>query len=269
MIKVNGIPVDVQAFPDGTARINAPTPTDEWKHISFTWLYEGDAELFVLQCLADKYNGFPQVLMMPYVPHARMDRVKNANDVFTLKTFCKMINAMDFAQVAILDPHSDVTPALLNHVAVIDPALWRKEVIKGDYLTDFPEDVVYFYPDAGAAKRYADETPYTYGVKKRNWETGQIESLTIADPEMVKDRDIVIVDDICSYGGTFSRAAAALKEAGAKRIYLFVTHCEDNIFKGTVFSDGNIEAVITTNSLIHADKIDPEYNGKIYVAQLF
>lgn len=269
MIKVNGIVVNVQAFPDGTAHIEAPIPGEDWKHVSFTWLYEGDAELFVLQCLVDKYESFPKVLLLPYVPHARMDRVKNANDVFTLKTFCKLINAMDFAQVAVLDPHSDVTPALLNHVAVIEPTSWMKEVIDGKHLIDFPDDVVYFYPDAGAAKRYATDAPHTYGVKKRNWETGQIESLTIAEPEVVKGKNIVIVDDICSYGGTFCRAAAALKEAGAEKIYLFVTHCEDNIFKGNVFSDGNIEAVVTTNSLIHTNLIDPEYNGKIFVAQLF
>jgi ribose-phosphate pyrophosphokinase len=244
-------------------------PTEQWNHISFTWLYENDAELFVLQCLVDKYENYPKVLIMPYAPHARMDRVKNASDVFTLKTFCKMINAMEFMQVAILDPHSDVTPALLNNVAIIDPTSWMQEVIENKHVADFPDEVVYFYPDAGAAKRYATDAPHTYGVKKRNWETGKIESLVIAEPEMVAGKNVVIVDDICSYGGTFSRAAAALKEAGAEKIYLFVTHCEDNIFKGTVFSDGNIDAVITTNSLIHTNMIQPEYSGKIFVAQLF
>lgn len=269
MIKVNGILVEHQSFPDGTAHVVAPVPENQWTHVSFTWLYESDAELFVLQCLVDKYENFPQTLIMPYVPHARMDRVKNASDVFTLKTFCKMINAMNFVQVAILDPHSDVTPALLDRVAVIDPTSWVQEVINNKHIENFPDDIVYFYPDAGAAKRYSTDAVYTYGVKKRNWETGQIESLVIAEPEVVKGKNVVIIDDICSYGGTFSRAAAALKAAGAEKIYLFVTHCEDNIFKGTIFSDGNIDAVITTNSLIHTEWIEPEYTGKIFVAQLF
>lgn len=41
--------------------------------------------------------------------------------------------------------------------------------------------------------------------------------------EIVKERNVLIVDDICSRGGTFYHAANALKEAGAKNIYLYVT----------------------------------------------
>lgn len=271
MIRINGKVIEKNAFPDGTLRVQAIDIPEDTNVIVFTWNYEDDSELFMLQALVDKYEDYAQILVMPYIPHARMDRVKNAEDVFTLKSFCKIINSMNFKAVHVLDPHSDVSTALLDRVVVINGVEWVQAIIENKMVSILPEDedFVFFYPDAGAAKRYSTDKVYTYGIKKRNWETGKIESLEIADPNVVKDKTVFIVDDICSYGGTFSRAAAVLKEAGAKDIILFVSHCEYNIFKGSVFTDGNIKAVITTNSIINPDNIDSEYDGKFFIANIF
>ena len=62
-------------------------------------------------------------------------------------------------------------------------------------------------------------------------------------------KDILIVDDICSYGGTFLHSAKKLKEFGANKIYLYVSHCENSILKGQLMSSGLIERVFTTNSI--------------------
>ena len=80
------------SFPDGTLHINLP---DE--HIyAVKWNYESDAELFTLICVAKHYNNPNMELDMPYIPHARMDRVKAPEDVFTLKHFCDIINSLNF-----------------------------------------------------------------------------------------------------------------------------------------------------------------------------
>lgn len=92
---------------------------------------------------------------------------------------------------------------------------------------------------------------YTYGNKRRDWETGEILGLEIVNPEIVKDKDVLIIDDICSKGGTFYHSAKALKEAGAKNIYLYVTHCENTIFEGELLKDnGLIEKIFTTDSIL-------------------
>lgn len=271
MIKLNDQIITQGNFPDGTLLVKAIEVEPNCKEIAFTWLYENDAELFTLQCLVDKYRiiGVPMYLALPYIPHARMDRTKNWQDVFTLKTFCKIINGMGFAGVVVADPHSDVSTALLDNVAVLTP----QEIIFADGTglngAIDTEDSVFFYPDAGAAKRYNFPRPSTYGIKKRNWETGQIESLEIANPEAINGKNVVIVDDICSYGGTFSRAAAALKAAGAQKITLYVTHCEKNIFKGTVFIDGNVDKVVTTNSILQTSDVPEELKDKVVIANIF
>ena len=67
--------------------------------------------------------------------------------------------------------------------------------------------------------------------------------------ELVKGSNVLIVDDICSRGGTFYHSAKALKEAGANKIYLYITHCENTILEGEVLMSGLIEKVYTTNSI--------------------
>jgi ribose-phosphate pyrophosphokinase len=101
-------------------------------------------------------------------------------------------------------------------------------------------------------KRYSDmaQMEYAFGIKKRNWETGKIEGLDVAGcVDKINGSNILIVDDICSRGGTFYHSAKKLKELGANKIYLYVTHCENTILDGDLLTSGLIEKVYTTNSI--------------------
>jgi ribose-phosphate pyrophosphokinase len=109
-----------------------------------------------------------------------------------------------------------------------------------------------FYPDSGAMKRYSGmvNLPYAFGIKRRNWETGVIEGLDVAGAvDQIAGKDILIVDDICSRGGTFYHSAKKLKELGANKIYLYVSHCENTILEGELLDSGLIEKVYTTDSI--------------------
>lgn len=253
MISVNYQPLEQEHFPDGTLSLKTPK-FDEKEHILVTWNYENDAELFTLICIAKKYAQNPKHLFMPYLPHARMDRVKNPDtEVFTLKYFCEVINSLNFDKVTVVDAHSNVGPALLNNCvnySIKDKLYCAIQNIQQD---QYGKDLMLFFPDEGAMKRYADYSPlpYSFGVKQRDWRTGKITSLRIEGDIDVTGHDVLIVDDICSYGGTFFRAAQALNDAGACNIYLYVTHCEENILKGNIFNDdkGLISGIYTTTSM--------------------
>jgi ribose-phosphate pyrophosphokinase len=92
--------------------------------------------------------------------------------------------------------------------------------------------------------------PYEYGIKNRDWQTGEIKSLTVADNGIdLKDRTVLIVDDICSRGGTFIHSAKKLKELGAAKIYLYVTHCENTVLEGDLLKDDLVEHIFTTDSI--------------------
>jgi ribose-phosphate pyrophosphokinase len=89
----------------------------------------------------------------------------------------------------------------------------------------------------------------------------RIEGYDIIGEENIKDKYVLIIDDICSYGNTFVKAAEAIEAAGAVCISLYITHCEDVISKGDIFKKDIFENVFTTNSLIRSE----ETNSKLTI----
>ena len=250
MIKIDNVIIEQGHFPDGTLLTKLPYNDNDC--INIKWNYENDAELFTLICARRHYASRKAILTMPYIPHARMDRVKSEQDVFTLKYFCEVINSLNFEAVLVLDPHSNVSLALLDNVIVIPV----KSYIS-DALYRCKNNAI-FFPDEGAMKRYADDFtqyPFAFGMKRREWETGKILGLDILQSENIVGKDVLIIDDICSRGGTFYHSAKALLEAGAASVSLYVTHCENTILEGEIFTSGLIKQVYTTNSLVHCDEL--------------
>lgn len=266
MITLNGKTVEIGSFPDGT--ILMKHNYDGRGFASITWRYENDREFLGLIYLVKHLRniGYRQIdLTMPYIPNARMDRVKSDEDVFTLKYFAEVLNSLELSSVTVLDPHSSVSEALIDKLIVkhpdgyIEAVLNRIGVVEWTTITsDFMQppkkkySLTMFYPDEGSVKRYANKIvlPYAFGIKKRNWETGVIEGLEVAgDVESIVGRDILIVDDICSRGGTFYHSAKKLKELGARDIYLYVSHCENTILEGDLLKGDLIKKVFTTDSI--------------------
>lgn len=264
MIKVNNVEIKQGQFPDGTLLMKFDPNRDEFdtrRNILIEWYYENDAELFSLICVKrhidSNFSTKEVVLEMPYIPHARMDRAKSDEDVFTLKYFCEVINSLNFNTVLVRDAHSNVSLALLNNV--IDEGVER-------YVNNaiaFSKADALFFPDEGAMKRYSEHfiKPYAFGMKKRDWETGKILGLDIINAENIKDKNVLIVDDICSRGGTFYHSAKALKAAGAKSVSLYVTHLEETVTLGEMAaSDGLVDHIYTTESIFPA-KLCESNNG--------
>lgn len=256
MIKLNDKTIMFNHFNDGSCRVQIDIPDGDCSFsLKVTWLYERDEEFLQLYYLVNHlrshfFNNLS--LVMPYCPNCRMDRVKSDSDVFTLKYFSKLINDMNFSSVEIYDPHSYVSPALLNNVIVRSPI----QEIQG--LLDAYSWALLFYPDEGSMKRLHSyfEVPYAFGVKERDWETQKITSLQIAGSRhMIAGRDILICDDILSRGSTIYAASKRLKELGAKNIYVYVSHCENTVLKPNLNGQSLLDIpdlitkVYTTNSI--------------------
>ena len=268
MIKVDREPIVRNHFPDGTQHLILPdvvaAGTFEYPHSIriIEWRYESDEELVTLWMVTKQMraNGANHIhLILPYIPNARMDRVKHSTDVFTLKYFADMINAMQFDRVVVLDPHSNVATALIHHVDEDNAQMdiqWAINHINANkwlYATkETPNELMAFFPDEGSMKRYSGlvSLPYAFGIKRRDWETGKIEGLDVAGcTELISGRDVVMIDDICSRGGTFYYSAKKLKELGAGNIYIYVTHCEQTILDGDLIHSGLIKRIYTTDSI--------------------
>lgn len=241
MIIVNGFEIKQDTFGDGTLKCDALSGEYIREKNEIHWLYDNDAEIFTLYCLVRdiqrRLHEAKNILVMPYIPHARQDRTVSGR-LFTLKSFSEIINSLNFAIVCVLDPHSNVSEALIDRcLCTYEEALEDEAAANADAI---------MFPDTGAAKRYSSYgLPAIIGNKHRN-EDGRIDCYELMNfPDGAKK--VIIRDDICSYGGTFVAAAKALRERGVEHITLIVSHCENNILKGEVFN--YIDEVITTDSI--------------------
>lgn len=254
----NTMTLNPTTFPDGTKLIKYnPTFVDGAYRI--TWLYDNDAELFQLIALVKHLKSKARCriwLKLPYVPNARMDRVKNSDEVFTLKAFADTINWLGFEGVTICNPHSTVSEALFDRVDV-DFNCVAEDVQMALHFSATDRDVVLYFPDQGACKRYSDllsflELPVAFGIKKRDWKSGKILGIDIAGYDDLKGKNILMIDDICAYGGTFCYSALRLKELGAKDISCYVTHLENSVMdkeKGKLIQGDLIKTIYATNSI--------------------
>ena len=259
MIFVDNNRIEFSSFPDGTSalRLSPKNTLNFFEAIKpayfIQWLYDNDSECMQLWHLVHHLRSTGDVrlyLEMPYIPNARMDRVKKSDEVFTLKWFAQFINMLKFDTVWVLDPHSNVVMALIDNIKTMNVKWYIDHAIQ--QMVSYDMNPLLCYPDEGAAKRYSEIIPmeYTFCIKHRDWRSGKIERLELTEPDKIRGRNILIVDDICSRGGTFTHTAKALKDAGAETIMLYVTHCESTIQQGTVLTDGLIDHVFTTDSIL-------------------
>lgn len=249
MIRYNGKTVDLNHFPDGTLLMKE-TVTE--KEIVLRWNFENNEEMVALYFLVKHFRaqGVKQLMLeLPYIPNARQDRVKKPEDVFTLKYFAEFVNSLGFAEVAVLDPHSYVSEALFDNLRIRTPKEYVEQVIG---CLGGTENLLLFFPDEGAMKRYSAmfDLPYVFGIKKRDWTTGDILGLDVAGrTELIAGSRVLIIDDICSKGGTFFHSAKALKKLGAGEVSLYISHCESSIFEGELLTTDWITRVYTTDSI--------------------
>lgn len=193
------------------------------EHIKFNWRIASSNDLMDLLLVYDALSRICRLscknttLGLYYFPYARADRPDAGNGALGAKVMAGLINSLNFTTVIILEPHSEVAPALINNVMVnsYDYASVVRSY-KGE-----GRRVYVVAPDLGGIKR-AQKAASKAGVqmvrfdKKREPGTGKILETTCLDNlSMIVEEGItpyfVIVDDIVDGGGTFTPIALYLK----------------------------------------------------------
>lgn len=247
----------VSKFPNGEKKYIFPE-IPRTGIVGVQMMYEDDSELFDLLCTFDTIRrNNPYVgltLELPYIPYSRMDRVERESDSFSLKSFANFVNNVIKPRgIKCLDAHSDVALAVFD--APVTNYIPQIDMVKNNFSH---VDTLLVFPDATAVKRYKKLFPEYQSVsinKERDFQTGKIISSTLVKNDNTSDdffwnmKNVVIVDDICSKGGTFLLASQLIKENIGHENYtinLIVAHCEAAIFEGELLKDGS------------------PFNGKVY-----
>jgi ribose-phosphate pyrophosphokinase len=221
-------------FPAGELHIvlgeNILTDFIEFIDIEFNFFSNEDIfELLLLVHTLQNNNLELYDLIIPYMPFGQADRVNEKGECFSLKVFCDLINnVIKPVRVIVCDPHSDVTPALLNNCVVIPQWDVVYNIITENNLFESGNTIL-ISPDAGAAKKIYklalkfDNVGVVECSKVRDTSNGKILKTEVHTSDFCGST-CIIVDDICVGGRTFIEIAKILRTRNAGKIILCTTN---------------------------------------------
>ncbi|MEX1815800.1 ribose-phosphate pyrophosphokinase [Metamycoplasma hominis] len=190
--------------------------------------------------------------VMTYYGYARQDRKASGRDPISAALVAKMYETAGADKIITIDLHNASIQGFFN-IPVDD---LRGQFIFSNELLNRKEKLVIVSPDHGGAVRARQLSELLNNeeqiaiIDKRRTGPNKCEIMGVLGD--VKDKNVLIYDDIIDKGGTIIHAAEALKANGAKNIIIAATH---GLFsKGFEMFENNamIDEVIITNSIDHS-----------------
>lgn len=197
-------------------------------------------------------------VVFPYHIYARQDKVFRPGEVHSVKILADLIESADVDDFITFTTHMDRNGEINTLFINSAPFNLSGFISLGNYLKkelSNPEEVAFIAPD-GKALPWAKEMAQILGSylftvlqKKRDLNTGEILSQEFEDDLDVKDKIVVLVDDIVASGGSMVGAANILKSFGARDVifaYVHAIHGQDSFDR---LQSVNPLMIITTNSV--------------------
>jgi ribose-phosphate pyrophosphokinase len=227
--KINGnlVKTEIRIFPDGESKITLKGNISKTKSIVVQSIYP-PVDTNLIQALSliskAKENSSEVITIIPYMEYARQDREFLPGEIVTMKVLAKLFKGAGTSKLIVVDIHSLIG---LKHFkiksknvsAVADLAAYFKKLSL--------ESPLVVSPDQGGkerAKEFAKElgTEYIVLEKKRDRKTGKVQIKT--KQVDVLGRDLILVDDMISTGGSIINATKFLKKEKCKRVFVACTH---------------------------------------------
>jgi ribose-phosphate pyrophosphokinase len=164
--------------------------------------------------------------VMPYYGYARQDRKAKARDPITAKLVADIITAAGADRVLTMDLHAPQIQGYFN--IPVDHLLGAPILAKHFINKGFAEreDVVIVSPDLGSvtrARKLADKLHAPIAIiDKRRPKANVSEIMNVIGD--VRDKVVILLDDVIDTAGTICNGANALADMGAKEVYACCTH---------------------------------------------
>ncbi|WP_457742388.1 ribose-phosphate diphosphokinase [Thermococcus sp.] len=226
--------VELKKFPDGEKYVRILGSGKEVTVVSSTFAPQ-DEKIVELLLLGDalREKGFKKLrAVVPYLAYSRQDRVTKEGEPISVRAVMRALG-LYYDELYVFDIHNPETLRFFPGKAVnVSPAR-----VIANYFRKKLDDGIVLAPDRGAlgrARAVAEELGLEYShFEKRRVSPTEVEIRPV--DINVQNKNVLIVDDIISTGGTMIKAAGILRKLGARKIFVGVTH--------GVFVEGAIEKV--------------------------
>lgn len=251
-----GLPLlngEFRVFPDGESKFTLNDKVTGRSVLLVQSTYQPvDQHIFQLLLASHHLSGegAKVTAVVPYLAYARQDKEFLPGEGVTLGVIAHLLRSAGVRRLVTVDIHSAEGLALFSFPTYSVSAIPSMVGYARDNL-DLKDPVV-ISPDFGGSKR-TEAFAQLYGApflklsKTRDRASGEV---TIREAKLeVKDKDVVIVDDIISTGGTVRAAAEAVMKQGARRS---VALCVHGLFVGNALDamgKASVKTVVSTNTV--------------------
>ena len=252
-LKAKLVTSDVRIFPDGESKITLSKKLSKNTVVIVHAIHPPvDTNLIHVLSLVSKAKEIATnvIAVIPYMGYARQDREFLEGEVVTMKVIAQLFNGVGTSKVVVVDIHSMIG---LKHFK-----------IKTENVSAIPELARYFQkirlknplvvsPDKGGEQR-AKEFAVNFGseyialVKHRDRKTGNVEIKT-PNIDKVRNRDVILVDDMISTGGSIIKSTKFLKKQRCGRIFVACTHALLIDNAGEKIRKAGVSKIISTNTI--------------------
>ena len=224
------VPIFFKTFPDGESyiRFDVESLQDEDVVIVQTTSPPQDQRLIQLLLMADNALDMKArsiTAVVPYFAYSRQDKRFLPGEAFSTKTIMKLLENCGVNRIITVNAHNPkVLKTFKIPVEDLSAIPLLAEYFKAKGLVENPVSLSLGKKALSVATE-ADSVlkgGFDYISTKRNVITGNV---TLEEKELpIKNRDVIIFDDIISSGGTMAKAVKLVKEQGARKVYAACVH---------------------------------------------
>jgi ribose-phosphate pyrophosphokinase len=219
-------------------------------------------ELLVMLDAFQRSSAERITAVIPYYGYARSDKKDRPRVPVAAKLVANLIATAGADRVLTMDLHAAQIQGFFD---IPVDHLFAAPVFIGYYQANPLPNLTVVAPDTGGAERaraYAKRLDAELALcDKRREKANEAEVMNVVGD--VRGRNCLIVDDMCDTGGSLTKVAKALREAGAEKIHACFTHAVLSGRACEKLVGSEIEQVVTTNTIPMNGRECRLENGKV------
>ena len=223
-------------------------------------------ELLLMIDAAKRASARQIIAVMPYFGWARQDRKDKPRVSIGAKLVADLLSVAGIDRLMTMDLHADQIQGFFN---VPVDHLYASGVLLPYVQSLHLKDVVIASPDVGGSKRANTYAKYLgcplVLCNKTRARANVVDTIQIIGD--VKDKNVIIVDDMVDTAGTITKAADVMKEAGAMSVRAIASHCVMSGPATERVEASALEEMVFTDSIPYTDRCSKV--KQISVADMF